>query len=768
MAPLVAPEVWEQRMRCVSLAAVLAAVLGAACTSRDPETLKREYLASGDRYAAQKHYAEAIIQYRNAIAQDGRFGEARLKLAAAYEATGDLQNAYREYIRAADLLPDDVDAQLRAGTMLLAARQFPEARARAEAVLKKDPENVTALVLMGNALAGLNDLDGAISHLSDALDSEPRFVFAYANLGWLQAQKGDVTAAENVFKRAVDIAPESVAARLNLANFYWASRRRAEAEREIKAALSLEPESLDANQLMAAFYITNGQRKEGEPFLKTFARLTPSLEGKLVLADFYLTDGRLAEAAAVVEPLRKQADGFVPATLRLAAIRYQERRDEEAYRLVDEILARDPQDELALLLKARFLAGNEKYPEALALVDGVVKRNPQAVRAHHLRAVLLQALGRIDDAIGAMEQVLALAPSSVIAQGFLAELHLLRGNGRAALELSNAVVKAQPRWPAAHFLRARALLLSGETAAAEATLTALAQVVPTSGEVQTWLGRTYLAKNDYPQARQAFARAAELEPDSLLSLNGLVTLDIVERKTDAARARLEAELARKPGDSALMFLAGNTYMAMGDARRAEALFEAALKLDPSNIDAYSRLGRLYASQGRLDDARSKLQEAIRRQDRSVTEITMLGIVYELQNNPEEARKQYERALELDPRAPVAANNLAWILANRGGNLDVALQLAQTAKAELPTHPNVSNTLGWVYYQKGLLNQSIAALRESVEQAPDDPVKHYYLALAYTKNNQAVQARQSLERALKLNPDFAFAKEAKSLLARIKG
>ena len=58
-------------------------ILVAASCSKDPETVKRLYVESGDRYAAEKKYAEAIIQYRNAVATDERFGEARFKLAAA-------------------------------------------------------------------------------------------------------------------------------------------------------------------------------------------------------------------------------------------------------------------------------------------------------------------------------------------------------------------------------------------------------------------------------------------------------------------------------------------------------------------------------------------------------------------------------------------------------------------------------------------------------------------------------------------------------------
>ena len=58
-------------------------------------------------------------------------------------------------------------------------------------------------------------------------------------------------------------------------------------------------------------------------------------------------------------------------------------------------------------------------------------------------------------------------------------------------------------------------------------------------------------------------------------------------------------------------------------------------------------------------------------------------------------------MEADPRAAVAANNLAWMYASRGEQLDRALQLAQAAKAELPDDAAVSDTLAYVYIKKQL-------------------------------------------------------------------
>ena len=69
---------------------------------------------------------------------------------------------------------------------------------------------------------------------------------------------------------------------------------------------------------------------------------------------------------------------------------------------------------------------------------------------------------------------------------------------------------------------------------------------------------------------------------------------------------------------------------------------------------------------------------------------------------------------------MAANNLAWIDATSNGNLDVALQLAQTAKAQLPNRHEVDDTLGWIYYKKGLSSMAIESLNSSTAEATRQP------------------------------------------------
>jgi Tfp pilus assembly protein PilF len=122
-----------------------------ACTT-DPNVKKAKFFESGERYFQEAKYSAAVIEFRNAIDVDPTWGEARKRLAEAYARVGDPPHALEQYVRAADLLPRDAEAQLIAGAYLLAARKPEDALARADAALKAQPANVQAHLLRGHAL----------------------------------------------------------------------------------------------------------------------------------------------------------------------------------------------------------------------------------------------------------------------------------------------------------------------------------------------------------------------------------------------------------------------------------------------------------------------------------------------------------------------------------------------------------------------------------------------------------------------------------------
>jgi tetratricopeptide (TPR) repeat protein len=178
---------------------------------------------------------------------------------------------------------------------------------------------------------------------------------------------------------------------------------------------------------------------------------------------------------------------------------------------------------------------------------------------------------------------------------------------------------------------------------------------------------------------------------------------------------------------------------------------------------------LYTLQNRLDAARAEFERVAElRPASAVAAHTLVGMILQAQGKQAEAQARYEKVIGLDSSAAVAANNLAWLYAERGGNLDIALQLAQTAKKGLPDRPEVNDTLGWIYYRKNLPNLAVPPLKQSVDANPKNAVYQYHLGLAYLKTGDEKAAEIALKQALKLDPKFEGSVEAQKLLADIQG
>jgi Tfp pilus assembly protein PilF len=286
---------------------------------------------------------------------------------------------------------------------------------------------------------------------------------------------------------------------------------------------------------------------------------------------------------------------------------------------------------------------------------------------------------------------------------------------------------------------------------------------PQSGAAHAQAGLLAARRGDRAGTRAAYEKALSLEPSLLEPLAALSALDVSEGKGSQARARVEAQLQKTPKSSAVLVVAARTWASTGDQAKAEEFLHRAVDADASNFDAYVLLAQLYMGQRKLDQALAEYDKLAARQPNSTGAKTMAALILQAQGKESEAQQRYEKIVDADPRAAVAANNLAWMLASRGEQLDRALQLAQAAKAELPENAAISDTLAFVYIKKQLGSLAVPLLRQSISKEPNNPAYHYHLGMALAQTGDKAGARQALEQALKLKPDFEGADEARILL-----
>lgn len=754
-------------MRCGSRilpTVLLGAFLASAC-STDPDTKARQYLASGDGYAAKGQHKEASLEYGNAVKAKPELAEAHYKLAKSYEASGEPIKAYGAYARAADLDPSNMDAQLQAGALLLSGGEYEAARTRAELALKADPKNPSAHILLGNALAGLNDTSRAVKQMEQAIALDPSFAPAWSALGAARFIGGNKASAGEAFARAVQLSPSSADARLALANYQWAAGDAAAAETTLKAALALDGKNTSVHRAMALFYIVNRRAAEAEPHFKALAT-EPG--GMLALADYYTGIGRTQEATETLRGIA-QAKGSdaTAARLRLAAIRYAAGGKAEAHAQVDDILKESPRHVDARIAKARMLLVDGKAEEAMPHAKEAVNADRGLPSAHYTFGLVALERRDLAAAEGAFREVVKLNPRAGAAQLQLARLQLARGDAAGALTAAEEAARQRPDDVDAAVLVSRSLRSQGDVARAEREISTRLAKNPKAAALHLELGNVALQRGQTAAARGAYEEALRLEPTSHEARVGLITADIAERNVPAAQGRISEWRAQAPDDTRLKVLSARVDLVAGRSADAERTLRDIVTADASQLEAYDLLGRLYIAQGQVDRAISEFRTLAERSNTPAGALTMIALIQEGKGDRDGARQQYEKILALDPRSGVAANNLAWIYAETG-KPDEAVRLALVAQAELRGRPEAEDTLGWAYYHKGLTGHAIGAFERAVAKSPDNPVYHYHLGLAHAKAGSAANARRSFQRALTLKPDFAGADDARAKLKGLSG
>ncbi|MBA3885634.1 MAG: tetratricopeptide repeat protein [Acidobacteria bacterium] len=752
-----------KKLSALSGIAVLCLLAG-ACS--DPEVSKLRMLERGEALAAEGKHAEAIIQYRNALRIDARYGEARFALAKAFMETDRPREGVREYMRAAELLPERADVQLNAANLFLQAREFDRAKQAAESAVKSEPGNVEAQIALANSMAGLKDLPGAMAEIEEAIQLAPEDSRPYERLGAFRMAEGDRAKAQAAYLKAVEVAPDAVDPRVALGYFYWSGGNNTMAEAEFKRAIEIEPAHPLANRLLIAFYASTGRQSEMEaPLLRLADAQDP--DAILAVADQYARTNRADQARPLYERLLENKARRGVATGRLARVEYAQGRREDAHARLDGSLKEQAEQTDLLNLKSAFLLTEQRFQESHDFAQRAVSTAPESASAHYALGLTQMALRQPEAAAQSFRETLRLNPRAAAADIQLSRLSLASGDATQAVRYAEAARQTQPQNPDARLALATALLRQGQVGRAEAEAKALRSDFPDTAAVHALQGSVALARSNNAAATAGFQRALAIDPANLQALGGLLTVDARGKRFVDGRARLDRALTAQPANASLRVMAAQFELAADDAAAAERHLKAAVEADPGALPAYSALAQLYGRQNRLDEARGEYEKLVAKQPDAHGARTMIGIIYEAQKRPEDARRVYEQVVEASARVPVAANNLAWRYAETGQNLDKALELAQSAKRQMPDSAEVDDTLGWVYVKKNMPELAVTSLESAVKRAPENAPMLYRLGVAYDMAGRRGDAVKSLERAVASPQPFPEAEEARRMLAALK-
>jgi tetratricopeptide (TPR) repeat protein len=770
--------------RSVSVRLLLACcVLTAIFTgcSRDPNVRKQKYLDSGEKYAAEGKYREASIQYLNAIQIDSRFAQAHYDLSQAYLKLGDSNRAFQELSRTVDLAPDNYRAHTDLANLLVTVRNpdgtpvedtLKQAKGHLDILRERQPNSPETHEAWANYDSAQNNIAAAMQEMQQAISINPNRSESYLLLGLLQLRANLPDQAEANFKKATEVDPKAMNAELALGGFYQSRNRLPEAEQQYRHAIDVDAKNPAPRAALVRLLMQEGKKADTESFLRqTKKDLSNNPEGYRMLGDFYFASGDLDKATTEYTSLYSDHPKDLQVKKNYIQLLILKNRLDEATKLDNEVLKSNPHDVDALVFKGQVQLRRNDANGAVDSLQNAIRNDADNAVAHYQLGIAFAQQHNEDRAEAEWREAVRIRPDLADAQRSLAASELRRGDVDAVLQTAQQIITAQPNSPDGFILKGIAELARQKYSDAQQDAEQAALRAPQSPAPSVELANIQLAQKHFPEAEKFYQQALDKDPSSTEGLSGLMNTYFAQKQPDKAIAAANVQIAKSPNSSNFYDLLGTAlFNGRKDLSGAEAALRKAIQLDKNNTDALEKLGKVQVQEGSSDQALALYLQSIKDNPREVTFYILSGELYEAKKDWDHAKSMYQQALTLSPDHPLASNNLAYVILEQGGNVDVAMAMAQTARRGMPDSPNAADTLGWAYYQKGIYQSAISQFQEALKLSekrgePDDADLHYHLGLAYQKTNQTTLARQQLERAVKLRPNNA---EARKALSDLRG
>jgi tetratricopeptide (TPR) repeat protein len=752
------------------------ALLIASC-SQDPKAQAQRYLTNGNKFFDKGKFKEASIMYRRALQKDMKYGDAYYRLGLTeikLLAFGDAARALR---RAVDLQPNNVDAANKLAEIFLVASSQDqqhaqelrmEARELAQKILQANPNSYEGHRLMGQLALLDKDLPTAMTELSAAYKINNQSDLALPLFQAL-ALGGHAPEAEKLAQDVISRDKTSAQMYDLLYAQYMRTDRVAQADQLLKQKVEANP--MQPNyvlQLVAHYYITKRLDLMDEA-LKQLTDEKRFPEGHLLAGDFFLFRAReydrarfQYEAGAKSQPRDKAAY-----EKRLVELMATTGQNQEAGHLLDTILAANPKDSDAIAMRAALMlqTGNaQQIKQAANDLQSLVTKTPDNHLLRYNLARAFVAQGETEQARLQLEAAIKIRPDFIVARELLAKVYLAKGDNARALKEADEIIALSKDNLQAHLVRSSALIGIGERDKAHEELLVINKIAPDNPDARYQIGYMAWQARDYKQAEQVFNDLYKTNPKDIRGLVGVVETMVGQNKMADAIQVMKTSSDKEPERRDLKLALANLYVR--DLRYDEALkiFSDLLQADPKSSDLLFRLAETQRRKGDINTAIESFRRASQAAPTDPKPLLQLGLLMDGTGRREQAKPIYEQILKIQPDHPIALNNLAFIKAEEGVDLDEALTMAQRARQKLPDSANIQDTLGWIYIKKNLSDDAVRVFKELVDKDPANPSFHYHYGMALLQKGDRPSAKREFQTAMKNNPSKDDAGKIRELIS----
>ncbi len=732
-------------------------------------------------------FRESIAPLREILAEAPEHAEANYRLGLALSRVGQNNSAVWPLQRAAETEQFAIPANYALATLYLTLQDYDRALATLDRVLEREPQHTQSLSLRAKVNLEAKRQAAALADLERVLELAPEDLQALYTRAVALGELGRVAESEAAHRRFLEVARESEQPGLEaractaLALHYRDyAKDAARGEQELLGCLARHPDDSfvvrqmldlydrserrpDALALARRYYDANpgdlarrvalanrlrndGHGDEAEALMREAVEVTGGMAERLALAQFHRSGGDAEAALRAIEEVIAETGGphnddgrFTYADALLDAERIEQA--EKVAADIDDPIYRQ-------LLQGRILLMRDDPAAALRVLEPAVENWPDNPGARFLAGMAALRSGAAERAVAHLREAVRSGAGDTDASLLLARLYLERGEPEEAARFAKSHLdRRNAERPEGYVLRARALLAAKRPELAAETVDELAK---RGFPVEAAVERAHLAREkDGPAAALAVIEKSGLdltEAAHQAPLRSAVEDLIALGRAEEARTRAEAAARANPDSAAHQAILGSVQARRGDAAAARRALERALELDAENATALAGLGTLEALDGRRERAVALFDRAATADPDNWEPAYSAAQLVLAAGNREEAQRRLSEIADRHPGAAGARNDLAWLLADSGGDLDRALALAKEA-VRLDPQPAILDTLGYVHLKREEPKRAAAVFERALAAQPDAPSTRYHLGVALARLGDAEGASRAFRAAL---------------------
>lgn len=725
--------------------ALLAVGLAGCNRTHSTETLlaeARDYQQKGDVKAA-------LIQLKNAVANSPENGEARLALGSLQMSGGDLAAAEKELARARALgVPAERVLPLL-GKTLAQQGKFKEVLE----LITPDAAGNSAplLALRGDALLGSGKPDEAKQAYEAALAVNAGSGDALMGLARLSAVRGDRAAAVLYVDQAVAKDPTNPEVFIMQGGMLRSMNKPDEALAAYDKALALKPDHRGAHIEKAYIEIARGKFDAAKKEVEAAEKNAPgSLLAVYSRGLLEFSQGKYSAAKEALQKILKVAPEHYPSILLAGASELHLGGTQQAEQHLRKYLEAFPNNVYARKLLAQAQLRNAQPADAAATLAPALKDAPQDAQLLALAGESYMQVRDFDKASDYLQQAANLAPQAAAVRTSLGLSRLAQGDQARALSELEMAATLDPKSFQATMALVQTEMGMKRYDKALAAVAALEKQQPDSAQVQQLKGAVYMVQGENAQARSAFEKALSLQSTFLPAVTNLARLDLLEKKPDAAKARLTAFLDKNKDNVDAMTALGELAMLQQNTAEATSWYEKASAATPNATATALKLGAHYLA---TNQAPKALALARKFQTTHPTDPGMLELLGQAQAATKDlngALDTYSKLVNVLPKAPGAQLRLAQVQLALNNERAAANHLKRAVDLQPDFVP--ARVLQANLALRGKRpEEALTVARELQKAAPRIPVGYVIEGDALMVQKKFPQALQAFEKAQDLAP-----------------